>query len=42
VGLVEDVDLVAPLDRLQDDALPDFADVVDATLRGRVHLHDVE
>ena len=42
VRLVEDVDLVAPLDRLQDDALADLADVVDPALRGRVHLDDVE
>ena len=40
--LVEDVDLVAALDRLQDDALADLADVVDAALRGGVHLDDVE
>src|SRR5262249_30050975 len=37
-----DVDLVPPLDRLEDDALADLADVVDAALRGRVHLDDVE
>src|SRR5437764_1375458 len=42
VRLVEDVDLVAPFRRLQDDALADLADVVDPTLRGRVHLDDVE
>ena len=42
VRLVEDVDLVAPLDGLQDDALADLADVVDPALRGRVHLDDVE
>ena len=42
VRLVEDVDLVAALDRLEDDALPDLADVVDAALRGGVHLDDVE
>ena len=40
--LVEDVDLVAALDRLQDDALADLADVVDPALRGRVHLDHVE
>ena len=42
VRLVEDVDLVAPLGRLEDDALADLADVVDAALRRRVHLDDVE
>ena len=42
VRLVEDVDLEAALDRLEDDALPDLADVVDAALRGGVHLDDVE
>ena len=41
VGLVEDVDLVAPLDGLEDDALADLPDVVDAALGSRVHLHDV-
>ena len=42
VRLVEDVDLVAPLDRLEDDAVADLADVVDAALRGGVHLDHVE
>ena len=42
MGLVEDVDLEAALDRLEDDALPDLTDVVDAPLRGSVHLDDVE
>ena len=42
VRLVEDVDLVAALDRLQDDALADLADVVDPALGGGVHLDDVE
>ena len=42
VRLVEDVHLVATLDGLQNDALADLADVVDAALRGRVHLDDVE
>jgi len=42
VRLVEDVDLVAALDRLQHDALADLADVVDAALRGGVHLDHVE
>ena len=42
VRLVEDVDLVAPLRRLEDDALADLADVVDAALRGGVHLDHVE
>ena len=42
VRLVEDVDLEAPLDGLQHDALADLADVVDAALRGGVHLDDVE
>ena len=40
--LVEDVDLVATFRRLQHDALADLADVVDAALRRRVHLDDVE
>ena len=42
VRLVEDVDLVAALDRLQHDAVADLADVVDAALRRRVHLDHVE
>ena len=42
VRLVEDVDLVATLGRLEHDALADLADVVDAALRRRVHLDDVE
>ncbi len=42
VRLVEDVDLVPPLDRLEDDALADLADVVDPALRGGIHLDDVE
>src|SRR5439155_27272234 len=42
VRLVEDINLVAPLGRLQDDALADLADVVDPALRRRVHLDDVE
>ena len=42
VRLVEDVDLVLPLDRLQHDAVADVADVVDAALRRRVHLDHVE
>ena len=42
VRLVEDVDLVAPLHRLEDDAVADLADVVDAALRGGVHLDHVE
>jgi hypothetical protein len=42
VRLVEDVDLVAALDRLEDDPLADLADVVDATLRRCVHLDHVE
>src|SRR6185369_974258 len=42
VRLVEDVDLVAALGRLEDDALADLADVVDSALRGRVHLDHVE
>ena len=32
VRLVEDVDLVAPLDRLQDDTFANLTDVVDPTL----------
>ena len=40
--LVEDVDLRAALDRLQHDAVADVADVVDAALRGGVHLDHVE
>ena len=42
VRLVEDVDLVLPLDRLQHDALADLADVVDPALRRGVHLDHVE
>ena len=42
VGLVDDVDLVAAFDRLQDGALADLAHVVDAALRGGVHLDHVE
>ena len=42
VRLVEDVDLVAPLDGLEHDALADLADVVDPALRGGIHLDDVE
>ena len=42
VRLVEDVDLEATLDRLEDDALTDLADVVDAALRRSIHLDDVE
>ena len=42
VRLVEDVDLVAALGGLEDDALADLADVVDPALRGRVHLDHVE
>ena len=38
VRLVEDVDLVAPLDGLEHDALADLAHVVDAALRRRIHL----
>ena len=40
--LVEDVDLVAALGRLEDHPLADLADVVDPALRGGVHLDDVE
>jgi hypothetical protein len=42
VRLVEDVDLVPALDRLQHHALADLADVVDAALGRGVHLDDVE
>ena len=42
VRLVEDVDLVAALGRLEDDALADLADVVDPALGGGVHLDHVE
>src|SRR5438270_7145773 len=42
VRLVEDVDLVAALRRLEDDALANLADVVDPALRGRVHLDHVQ
>ena len=42
VRLVEDVDLVPPLGRLEDDALADLVDVVDTALRGGVHLDHVE
>ena len=40
--LVDDVDLVAALRRLEHRALADLADLVDPALRGGVHLHDVE
>jgi hypothetical protein len=40
--LVEDVDLVAALDRLEHDTLPELADVVDPALRCGIHLDDVE
>src|SRR4029077_16419008 len=42
VRRVEYVDLVALLDRLEDDAVPNLTDVVDAALRGGVHLDHVE
>ncbi len=42
VRLVEDVDLVTPLDRLEHGVVADLADVVDAPLRRRVHLDHVE
>src|SRR5438132_2845769 len=42
VRLVEDVDLVAALRGLEDDAVADLADVVDPALRGRVHLDHVQ
>jgi hypothetical protein len=42
VRLVEDVDLEASLDRLEDHVLADLADVVDPALARRVHLDDVE
>ena len=42
VGLVQDVDLVAPLGRLLRDAFDDLADVVDAAVRRGVHLDHVE
>src|SRR5205814_7594513 len=42
VRLVEDVDLVPPLDRLQDGVVADVADVVDSALRRGVHLDHVE
>ena len=42
VRLVEDVDLVAALDRLEDHVLADLAHVVDPALARRVHLDDVE
>ena len=42
VRLVDDVDLVAALDRLQHGAVADLAHVVDAALRGGVHLDHVE
>ena len=42
VRLVEDVDLVAPLRRLEHDAVADLADVVDPALRRGVHLDHVE
>ena len=40
--LVEDVDLVAALDRLQDRVVADVADVVDPPLGGGVHLDHVQ
>jgi hypothetical protein len=40
--LVEDVDLVPALDRLEHDPLADLANVVDSSLRGGVHLDDVQ
>ena len=40
--LVDDVDLVAALRRLEHRALADLADLVDSALRGGIHLHDVE
>ena len=42
VRLVEDVDLEAALDRLEDDVLADLADVVDPALARCVHLDHVE
>ena len=42
VGLVEDVDLVASLGRLEHDTFTDLTDVVDAALRGSIHLDHVE
>ena len=42
VRLVDDVDLVAALGGLQHRALADLAHLVDAPLRGGVHLDDVE
>ena len=42
VRLVDDVDLVAALDRLQHGAVANLAHVVDAALRGGVHLDHVE
>ena len=42
VRLVQDVDLVATLGRLLRDAFANLADVVDAAVRGRVHLDHVE
>ena len=42
MGLVEDVDLVAPLGRLEHDPLTDLPDVVDAALRRGIHLDHVE
>ena len=42
VRLVEDVDLVAALDRLEHHALADLPDVVDPALRGGVHLDHVQ
>jgi hypothetical protein len=42
VRLVEDVHLVAPFGGLEDDALADLTDVIDAALRSGIHLDDVE
>ena len=41
VNFVDDVDLVASLDRRVADALDQFPDVADAGARGGVHLEDV-
>ena len=42
VRLIEDVDLVTALGRLEDDPVADLADVVDPALRGGIHLDDVQ
>jgi hypothetical protein len=42
VRLVDDVDLVAAVDRREEGAFPQVAGVVDAAVAGRVDLDDVD